>query len=126
MRQILEEDIRYFRRQIASYYESAKDQYDDDHLFVDRFGAELEAERLEQHATYSSPWEQNLHRALADIIPLELVRPLSRRGPGSSGPRSDLRTNANSLEEENLAVYTTAPGIRDCMQSLVEQRVHER
>ena len=40
------------------------------YLFMDRFGNELQGNRLEQHVMESTLEELNFDRALADIIPL--------------------------------------------------------
>jgi hypothetical protein len=47
MKKLFREDIRDFRKHLGMYYEGVKDKYDEDYMFMDRFGNELKGSKLE-------------------------------------------------------------------------------
>ena len=47
IKKLFNEDIRYFRKQLANYYEGVKDKYDEDYMFMDIYGKELKGSKLE-------------------------------------------------------------------------------
>lgn len=114
---LLEDDLRYFRRQIAIYYESARDKYDEVYLFMDRFGNELKGNRLEQHVIESTLEEQNFDNALKHIIQIQCTRPNNFGCLGDDVLKQNSHQKGVKIEDDqsdNIPIGSTK-SIRDCI-----------